>query len=90
MDKALVMKKLRETNKENGYKEPFKPSNLSTKHHQGTLGRYPEYVPSPKKAKKRKPENPNMRRKDSFRSTYKYKSMATPSVVLMNIRSKFK
>ena len=85
-----MMKRQRQQNKEYKYKYPFKPANLSTKHHEGTLGRYPKYMPSPARVKKRKPENPNERKRDSFRSTYNFRSVPTPSVVLMNIRSKFK
>ena len=77
------MKKIREQNKENGYKYPFRPSNPTTKHLKGTFGRHPEYIPSPAKIKKRKKVNENERRKDSFQSTYKYRSVPTPSIALM-------
>ena len=58
---------------------PFKPSNPSKKGYNKTLGKFPDHMPEPIKQVMRKTSVGD--EKSSWRTTYKFKSKPTPSVV---------
>jgi hypothetical protein len=68
---------------------PFKPSHPAKRGYNKTLDKFPEYKEDPMKEVKRKKEEAEERAR--WRSTHKYKSKPTPSVVtsFRNLKSEF-
>lgn len=68
---------------------PFKPSNPPKKGYNKTLDKFPEYKEDPLKAVERRKDEAE--EKARWKSTHKYKSKPTPSVVtsMRNLKTEF-
>lgn len=84
------MKKKRKAAQEKGFTMPFFPSNPSKKWVLGTIGKYPENIQvKPKKVKKKIKRKKSGTIRETFKPTYNRRSVPTPSITLMNLRSRF-
>ena len=67
--------------------EPFVPSNPSKKGYNGTIGKFPEYLESPKQEIKRNKEEEKLKT-EKFRPTYNGLSKPSPSISLNKLNLK--